>query len=70
MGGTLYELIGCPASASAAELKRAYHKQCLKVHPDKNVGDPLANDRFQKYAAVSCSTSLFRIGRAFCSSKT
>ena len=48
MAPTLYSLIGCAASATAAELKRAYHRQALRVHPDKNQGDPTANGRFQK----------------------
>ena len=47
---TLYDLIGCKPGASAAELKRAYHKRALKVHPDKNQNDPSANERFQELA--------------------
>ena len=37
-----------------AELKKAYKKKCLKVHPDKNTA-PEADEAFKKInAAMSC----------------
>lgn len=58
---TLYALLGCAPTATSAELKRAYHKQALRVHPDKNHGDAKANERFQQYALPS-----FLFGRPSC----
>jgi curved DNA-binding protein CbpA len=33
---------------SSSDLKKAYRKACLQHHPDKNVGDPTAHERFLK----------------------
>jgi hypothetical protein len=45
----LYRLIGCAPTASAAQIKKAYHKQALRVHPDKNQDKPVqAKAQFQR----------------------
>jgi DnaJ family protein B protein 6 len=42
---SLYDLLGVPPTAEPAELKKAYHQQCLKWHPDKHQGSAEARRR-------------------------
>jgi len=44
----LYKILGVSPQASSADIKKAYHRAALKHHPDKNVGDSEANQRFKK----------------------
>jgi molecular chaperone DnaJ len=45
-----YEILGIDKSASAAEIKKAYRKKAIEYHPDKNSGDPKAEEMFKKAA--------------------
>lgn len=46
----LYELLGVPSTATAAQIKTAYYEQSFRYHPDRNAGSAAAAARF---AAVS-----------------
>lgn len=45
-----YEVLGVEKDASAEEIKRAYRKLAIQYHPDKNPGDPEAEEKFKELA--------------------
>ncbi|KAG7396882.1 hypothetical protein PHYBOEH_001572 [Phytophthora boehmeriae] len=47
-----YKVLGVRRSASDAEIKRAYRSLALKWHPDKNPGNPEAEQQFMRIGAA------------------
>ena len=47
-----YKILGVARSAKDKEIKRAFKKMSLKVHPDKNPGDEEALKKYQDVSAA------------------
>ena len=55
------DVLQCPPTANAAQLRKAYYRAALKVHPDKNPGNAEAAQKFQALSLayqILCSDDL------------
>ena len=41
-----YDILGCAQDAEISVIKKSHRKLVLKYHPDKNLGDENASDKF------------------------
>ncbi|CAH1098973.1 unnamed protein product [Psylliodes chrysocephalus] len=48
----LYEILNIDINSSATEIKKAYRKQALQCHPDKNPDDPNAAKKFHELSKI------------------
>ena len=51
-GSTFYSILNLPRSSTSADIKRAYRKKSLELHPDKNLGVAGAQQRFERLGLV------------------
>lgn len=52
MEKSYYDILGVDRSASAEEIRKAYRRLAVRHHPDKNPGDPEAENRFKELSAA------------------
>ncbi|HEY2735602.1 MAG TPA: DnaJ domain-containing protein, partial [Polyangiales bacterium] len=48
-----YKILGVPRTATEAEIRKAYRALARKFHPDKNPGNPQAEEKFKDVSHAS-----------------
>ncbi|KAK3864292.1 hypothetical protein Pcinc_019283 [Petrolisthes cinctipes] len=51
-GRDFYAILGVPKDAAVNQIKKAYRRLAKEYHPDKNKGDPNAEDKFKDLGAA------------------
>ena len=49
---TYYDMLGVPADATSEQIKKAYRKLAIKLHPDKNPDNPEVEEKFKSLATA------------------
>eukprot|EP01006_Ploeotia_vitrea_P036670 TRINITY_DN66043_c14_g9_i1.p1 TRINITY_DN66043_c14_g9~~TRINITY_DN66043_c14_g9_i1.p1 ORF type:complete len:297 (+),score=134.64 TRINITY_DN66043_c14_g9_i1:40-930(+) len=49
---SLYEVLGVDKTASEKDIRKAYRRKAVQVHPDRNPGDESATTKFQALAKI------------------
>lgn len=52
-----YEVLGVSRDATAEEIKKAYRRLAMKYHPDRNLGDETAKEKFEEVGAAYAALS-------------
>ena len=64
-----YKILGIGQNATQEEIKKAYRKEAMQWHPDKNAGDEEAAERFKEVAEAYDTLSTIEKRKAYDSSR-
>ena len=61
VGESLYRVLDIDKKSDQDQIKKAYRKKALRLHPDKNPGNPEAADQFKEVNRVATVYQMKRI---------